>query len=110
MFVAHHDAAHGGLIFAPAADTVLADAFPDWYERQETSPQVMLLVVAGPALAALGALPARPPARLGTVPLARLGGGVRRHRARRSSRAPTTTSPAVAVDARAGAAPARAAR
>ena len=56
VFVAHHDAAHGGLVFAPQLTTVPADAFPDWYERQETSPQVMLLVVAGPALVALGAL------------------------------------------------------
>ena len=56
VFVSHHDAAHGGLIFAPQLTTVPADAFPGWYERQETSPQVMLLVVAGPALVALGAL------------------------------------------------------
>ena len=56
VFVAHHDAAHGGLVFAPQLTTVPADAFPGWYDRQETSPQVMLLVVAGPALVALGSL------------------------------------------------------
>jgi Peptidase family M28 len=56
VFVAHHDAAHGGLVFAPQLTTVPADAFPGWYARQETSPQVMLLVAAGPALVALGAL------------------------------------------------------
>ena len=56
VFVAHHDAAHGGLVFAPQLTTVPADAFPDWYEKQETSPQVMLLVVAGPALVALASL------------------------------------------------------
>jgi hypothetical protein len=56
VFVAHHDAAHGGLVFAPQLTTVPADAFPDWYDKQETSPQVMVLVVAGPALVALGAL------------------------------------------------------
>ena len=67
VFVAHHDAAHGGLVFAPQLTTVPADAFPDWYERQETSPQVMLLVVAGPALVALGALTGlRALRRLGT--------------------------------------------
>jgi hypothetical protein len=67
VFVAHHDAAHGGLVFAPQLTTVPADAFPDWYEKQETSPQVMLLVVAGPALVALGALAGlRPLRRLGT--------------------------------------------
>ncbi len=67
VFVAHHDAAHGGFVFAPALTTVPADAFPGWYEKQETSPQVMLLVVAGPALVALGALSGlRPLRRLGT--------------------------------------------
>ena len=59
VFVAHHDAAHGGLIFTPQLVTWVADAFPDWYARQETSPQVMRLVVAGPALVALGALARR---------------------------------------------------
>ena len=67
VFVAHHDAAHGGLVFAPQLTTVPADAFPDWYEKQETSPQVMLIVVAGPALVALGALTGlRALRRLGT--------------------------------------------
>jgi hypothetical protein len=67
VFVAHHDAAHGGLVFAPELTTVPADAFPDWYAKQETSPQVMLLVVAGPALVALGSLSGlRALRRLGT--------------------------------------------
>jgi hypothetical protein len=66
VFVAHHDAAHGGLVFAPQLTTVPADAFPGWFEKQETSPQVMLLVVAGPALVALGAL-------TGLRPLGRVG-------------------------------------
>ena len=56
VLVAHHDAAHGGLVFAPQLTTVPADAFPDWYESRQTSPQPMLLVVGGPALVALGAL------------------------------------------------------
>jgi len=56
VFVAHHDAAHGGFIFAPELVTVPARAFPKWYARQETSPQVMQLVAGGPALVALGAL------------------------------------------------------
>jgi hypothetical protein len=59
VFLAHHDAAHGGLIFTPELITRVADAFPRWFERQETSPQVMRLVVAGPALVALGALTGR---------------------------------------------------
>jgi Peptidase family M28 len=59
VFLAHHDAAHGGLIFAPQLVTWFADAFPAWFERRNTSPQVMWLVVAGPALVALGALARR---------------------------------------------------
>jgi len=53
VFVAHHDAANGGLIFWPALTKLVADAFPAWYERQHTSPQMMRLVAAGPALAAV---------------------------------------------------------
>jgi hypothetical protein len=56
VFVAHHDAAHGGLVFTPELITLVADRFPDWFEKQETSPQVMQIVAAGPALVALGAL------------------------------------------------------
>ena len=56
MFVAHHDAANGGLIFRPELTRLVADTFPAWYERQTTSPQMLRLVAAGPALAGLGAL------------------------------------------------------
>jgi acetylornithine deacetylase/succinyl-diaminopimelate desuccinylase-like protein len=69
VFVAHHDAAQGGLIFHPGPTRWIADRFPDWYARQETSPPLMQLVVAGPALAGLGAL-------LGARRLRRLGGGM----------------------------------
>ncbi len=55
VFIAHHDAARGGLIFAPELVTIPADRFPRWFERQETSPPVMRLVIAGPALVAIGA-------------------------------------------------------
>jgi hypothetical protein len=54
VFVAHHDAAHGGLIFRPELTTVVAKRYPEWYDRQTSSPQVMRLVAAGPALAGLG--------------------------------------------------------
>ncbi len=67
VFVAHHDAAQGGLVFHPGPTRAIADAFPDWYARQETSPPLMRLVVAGPALAGLGAL-------LGRRRLRRAGG------------------------------------
>jgi hypothetical protein len=56
VFVAHHDAAHGGLVFDPTLVHALAHAFPRWYERQEKWPPMMAPVVAGPALVALGAL------------------------------------------------------
>ncbi len=56
VFVAHHDAANGGVIFRPELTRVVADAFPEWYERQHTQPQVMRLVAAGPAVAGHGGL------------------------------------------------------
>jgi hypothetical protein len=68
VFIAHHDAAHGGFIFDERFITAIADRFPDWYDRQTTSFQVMGLVAAGPALVALGsALGLRPLRTLGTV-------------------------------------------
>ena len=54
VFVAHHDAANGGLIFRPELTRLVADTFPGWYERQSTSAQMLRLVAAGPALAGLG--------------------------------------------------------
>ena len=48
VFVAHHDAARGGLLFAEKLVTVPADAFPRWYAKQDTSPQVATVAVAGP--------------------------------------------------------------
>jgi Peptidase family M28 len=55
VFAAHHDAARGGLVFRPELLTWPARAFPAWYERQQTSAQIMRVVVGGPALVALGA-------------------------------------------------------
>ena len=56
VFVAHHDAAQGGLIYRPELTRLVADTFPAWYARQTTSPQMLRLVAAGPALAAIPAL------------------------------------------------------
>jgi hypothetical protein len=53
---AHHDASRGGLIFHPGPSRWVAQRFPGWYAKQETSPQIMRLVAAGPALVALGAV------------------------------------------------------
>ena len=69
VFVAHHDAARAGLVFHPGPTRWVADRFPRWYARQETSPRLMLLVVAGPALAGAGAL-------LGRRALRRAGGAL----------------------------------
>jgi Peptidase family M28 len=53
VFVAHHDAAQGGLIYRPELTRLVADTFPGWYAQQTTSPQMLRLVAAGPALAAI---------------------------------------------------------
>jgi Peptidase family M28 len=56
MLVAHHDAAHSGLIFHPAIpEVLLGRMFPGVLERANTSPPLMAPVVGGPALAAAGA-------------------------------------------------------
>ena len=68
VFVAHHDAAHGGLIFDPSLLIWLQKTFPDWYETNETSPQLMWLTMSGPLLVALGALTgSRRLRRIGTI-------------------------------------------
>jgi hypothetical protein len=68
VLVAHHDAAHGGAVFTPSLQTWVADRFPSWFERRQTSPRVMAVVAGGPALVALGALTASEPLRTaGTV-------------------------------------------
>jgi hypothetical protein len=67
VFVAHHDAPRGGLIFHQGPTRAVAHAFPAWFDRQETSPQLLRVVVAGPLLAAAGALARQPRLR-------RLGG------------------------------------
>lgn len=64
VLVAHHDAAHSGLVFHPALPHI-ADRL-GMIERGDTSPPLMAPVVGGPVLAALGAL-------TGSKLLARLG-------------------------------------
>jgi Peptidase family M28 len=58
VFVAHHDAAHSGLVFHPAIPNTIAEHFPQVIERTDTSPPLMAPVLAGPLLAALGGLSA----------------------------------------------------
>jgi Peptidase family M28 len=54
VIVAHHDAAHPGIVFHPALPR-LADRF-GLIESMDTSPPLMAPVLAGPVMAALGAL------------------------------------------------------
>jgi Peptidase family M28 len=68
VIVAHHDAAHTGLLFHPGLVPVIAKRFPDWYAKQNTSVQTGQLLSAGPLLVTLGALSGwRPLRRLGIV-------------------------------------------
>jgi hypothetical protein len=56
VLVAHHDAAHPGLVFHPAIPQTIGERFPQVLERFDTSPPLMAPVIGGPMLAALGAL------------------------------------------------------
>jgi hypothetical protein len=56
VLVAHHDAAHSGLIFHPGIPAFVWRRFPVLIERNDTSPALMAPVFGGPALAALGSL------------------------------------------------------
>jgi hypothetical protein len=54
VIMAHHDAAHSGLVFHPALPQI-ADRL-GWIEKNDTSPPLMAPVIGGPLLAALGGL------------------------------------------------------
>lgn len=54
VFIAHHDAAHSGLVFHPRLPEI-GDRL-GLIERSDTSPPLMAPVLGGPLLAALGAL------------------------------------------------------
>src|SRR6476659_1047750 len=54
VLIAHHDAAHSGLVFHPEIPTIANRL--GMIERTDTSPPLMAPVVGGPVLAALGAL------------------------------------------------------
>jgi hypothetical protein len=54
VLVAHHDAAHPGLLFHPAIPAYVWKHWPALIERNDTSPPVMFPVFGGPALVALG--------------------------------------------------------
>ncbi len=54
VLIAHHDAAHGGLVFHPSLPLLANKA--GMIDRSDTSPMMMAPVIGGPIMAALGAL------------------------------------------------------
>jgi hypothetical protein len=66
IVVAHHDAAHSGLVFHPALPRLFAERFPGLHERSSQSFPIMYATWLGPVMVALGAL-------LGRARLARGG-------------------------------------
>jgi hypothetical protein len=56
LLIAHHDAAHAGLVFHPEIPRAVGRRFPKLLERSNTTPPTMWGAVAGPALVALGSL------------------------------------------------------
>jgi acetylornithine deacetylase/succinyl-diaminopimelate desuccinylase-like protein len=56
VVVAHHDAAHSGLVFHPALPRLFAERFPEQHERSEQSLPIMYATWLGPVLVALGAI------------------------------------------------------
>jgi hypothetical protein len=66
VVVAHHDAAHWSLLFAPHLPAFAGRRFPRMLERTQTTPPVMYPVVGGPLLVALSGL-------LGSRRLRRMG-------------------------------------
>src|ERR1700677_4801715 len=56
LVVAHHDAAHSGLVFHPALPRLFAERFPAQHERSEQSVPIMYATWLGPVLIAAGAL------------------------------------------------------
>jgi hypothetical protein len=66
VVVAHHDAAHSGLVFHPALPRLFAERFPAQHERAQQSVPIMYATWLGPVVVALGSL-------LGRMGLVRTG-------------------------------------
>jgi hypothetical protein len=56
VLVAHHDAAHWSLLFAPQVSEFIGDRWPALLEKTDTTPPVMLPVIGGPLLVMLAGL------------------------------------------------------
>jgi Peptidase family M28 len=59
VVVAHHDAAHSGLVFHPALPRFFAERFPAMHERSSQSFPIMYATWLGPVLVAVGSILAR---------------------------------------------------
>jgi hypothetical protein len=59
VVVAHHDAAHSGLVFHPALPRFFAERFPAMHERSSQSFPIMYATWLGPVMVALGSILAR---------------------------------------------------
>jgi hypothetical protein len=59
VVVAHHDAAHSGLVFHPALGRIGPRLFPRAHERSSQAPPIMFLVWGGSVLTLAGALTGR---------------------------------------------------
>jgi hypothetical protein len=59
LIIAHHDAAHSGIVFHPEIPRSVGRRFPRLLERSNTTPPTMWGAVGGPALVALGSLVGR---------------------------------------------------
>jgi len=56
IVVAHHDAAHSGLVFHPALPRLFAERFPAAHERSSQSLPIMYATWLGPVMVALGSI------------------------------------------------------
>jgi hypothetical protein len=63
VFVAHHDAAHSGLVFHPALPRIAMRSMPALHEKAEQSAPILYGVFLGPLLLALWGLLGRRPLR-----------------------------------------------
>jgi hypothetical protein len=63
VFIAHHDAAHSGLVFHPALPRLAMKSLPALHEKAEQSVPILFGAFLGPVLLALWGLLGRPPLR-----------------------------------------------
>jgi hypothetical protein len=56
IVVAHHDAAHSGMVFHPALPRLFAERFPAMHERSKQSLPIMYGTWLGPVMVALGSI------------------------------------------------------